>query len=573
MLATIWPDHYLIIIDSCYRGHSDVDEVIDLLAIKEVPLVSLRIGLLSLSPQLLDLIANKLRKLSRLELAVRYVLPHVTDRPQFDKEHSQSEGQIVSHTFVVLLSRAELKKSMFRIKSGPILNGLQELVTVHDLPSGSNNVEGEVKDETPGLDSLPPIGDLEPPLDVLELLISSECFKENLNMEVGNNPIVTLFNYEFATWKPPLEPEDIVRSRKEKTKPKRDRKAEIERARANKAAAAAVAGIDGWEAEEEEIERRKEQEREFQAALDGSAGFRNPRTRSALAAAAAFEAEARGSSAPGDDIEDSTDSSKATRSRKRASVAPVGQTSVPRVVNDVDNRGSFHMFNAGWILPPDQKRGGRASAMDRSALPPPRKRPRTGGLMLFAPCRFCFVDFFCVDQHSRLSMVSTAASLLPSNPIEAKHNPHEPTDVPMDVDELEDEVHQEHSSPKVQQRKMESVPRALSIGDEHEEVERPHNVVKQPNGVVIIEKLDTPATRREKNQRRKAEKQKMVFQAGEAISAGSSSNLSLAQPTHAPFLSATSQVHRRFGSRLSDDMESELSELSDLVAKFLWRPP
>ena len=97
----------------CYRGYSDVDEVIDLLAIKEVPLVSLRIGLLSLSPQLLDLIANKLRKLSRLELAVRYVLPHVTDRPQFDKEHSQSEGQIVSHTFVVLLSRAEFKKSMF----------------------------------------------------------------------------------------------------------------------------------------------------------------------------------------------------------------------------------------------------------------------------------------------------------------------------------------------------------------------------------------------------------------------------------------------------------------------------
>lgn len=175
-----------------------------------------------------------------------------------------------------------------------------------------------MKDETHGLDdNLPPIGDLEPPLDVLELLTSSECFKENLNMEVGNNPIISLFNYEFAAWKPPpLETEDVVRSRKDKTKIKRDRKAEVERAKA---------------------------------------------------------------SAPGDDIEVSTDSSKAAKSRKRASVAPVGQASVPRVVNDVDNRDSFHMFNAGWILPPDQKRGGRASAMDRSALPPPRKRPRTGG--------------------------------------------------------------------------------------------------------------------------------------------------------------------------------------------------
>jgi len=73
---------------------------------------------------------------------------------------------------------------------------------------------------------------------------------------------------------------------------------------------------------------------------------------------------------------------------------------------------------------------------------------------------------------------------------------------------------------------VESVPRALSLGDEYvEEIERPHNVVTQPNGVIIIEKLDTPATRREKNLRRKAEKQKMAVQAGEAISAGSSNTV------------------------------------------------
>jgi hypothetical protein len=91
----------------CYY-RSDVDEVINLLALKEVPLVSLHIGLLSLSPQLLDLISTKLRKLSRLELAVKYVLPHAMDRPQFDKEHSQGEDQIVSHTFVILLSSFKL---------------------------------------------------------------------------------------------------------------------------------------------------------------------------------------------------------------------------------------------------------------------------------------------------------------------------------------------------------------------------------------------------------------------------------------------------------------------------------
>ena len=98
----------------CYRSYDDVVDVIDLL----VPLVSLRIGLLSLSPQLLDLFSNKLHKLFRLELAVRYLLPHATDKPQFDKEHSQRESQIVSiftHvSFHSQFSRAEsFSKNLF----------------------------------------------------------------------------------------------------------------------------------------------------------------------------------------------------------------------------------------------------------------------------------------------------------------------------------------------------------------------------------------------------------------------------------------------------------------------------
>ena len=171
-----------------------------------------------------------------------------------------------------------------------------------------------------------------------------------------------------------------------------------------------------------------------------------------------------------------------------------------------------------------------------------------------------------------MSIVSTTASdnltLLPSDPIEAKHEPNEPADAAMDVDGLEDEGHQVHSSPSIQHRKLESIPRVLSMNDEHEEdKELPHNVVKQPNGVVIIEKLDTPATRREKNLRRKAEKQKMAAQANEAISAGSSTNLSVTQPTQPSPLPATSQVHRPLGLRQVDDMESELSELSDLASE------
>jgi hypothetical protein len=75
---------------------------------------------------------------------------------------------------------------------------------------------------------------------------------------------------------------------------------------------------------------------------------------------------------------------------------------------------------------------------------------------------------------------------LPSDPIEAKHDLHEPTDV-------------------------ESVFRALSMDDEHEEGERPRNAVKQLNGVVTKNSILLLSYLRGK-----AEKQKMVFQACEA---------------------------------------------------------
>ena len=98
-----------------YRSYDDIDNVIDLLR-RDEPFASLRIGLVSLSPQLLDLISTKLPKLFRLELMVRYVLPHVADKPLLDEDHYQ--GQIVSEHIVCpsprpppSLSRQPQKKS------------------------------------------------------------------------------------------------------------------------------------------------------------------------------------------------------------------------------------------------------------------------------------------------------------------------------------------------------------------------------------------------------------------------------------------------------------------------------
>lgn len=235
------------------------------------------------------------------------------------------------------------------------------------------NVDGPI--EKP----LPPIGDLEPPLDVVELLVSADAIKDDIDLILDHDPIISLFNYELGKTKPPPPPPPPPPPKAPKLK--RDRKAEYERKKQNKESAAAAAA-----ALEQEMQ------------LDASPGFRAPRTRRVTAAAAAFVAEAQGSLAeqPADTDATATEpptSAGAPRtgpaSRKRAAVALPGQSEVPPMVDDVDNQRSFTMFNHGWILPPDQRRGGRAP-VDRGTVPPPKKRARTGSLQLLC---FCVMKF------------------------------------------------------------------------------------------------------------------------------------------------------------------------------------
>jgi hypothetical protein len=106
------------------------------------------------------------------------------------------------------------------------------------------------------------------------------------------------------------------------------------------------------------------------------------------------------------------------------------------------------------------------------------------------------------------------------------------------------------------------------------------NLVTQPNGVVIIEKLDTPAIRRERNMRRKAEKQRL---AGVAVSAPVSVDSSGHPPLPPPISAVSSfaspppmagasvaalqplwpQPREVPREQLHEDFDSELSELSD----------
>ena len=225
------------------------------------------------------------------------------------------------------------------------------------------------------------VGDLEPSLQILEMLLSKEAVEgEEMPLDLAKtsanpaDPLGMLFEFELGKLKPPPPPPP--------PKPKRDRKAEAERRR--------------------------------QRELDRAAGFRGPvappRTRRALAEVEAFvagagagpssvgtvadasmsvdgEGEAYGGSVSelgivvenGEGEEDRSSSrsssKRGTRWRREKVVLP-GQADVPPVVDDVDSRRSFGMFDAGWILPETARRNRRAP-IERQNLPP-KKKAKTG---------------------------------------------------------------------------------------------------------------------------------------------------------------------------------------------------
>lgn len=197
------------------------------------------------------------------------------------------------------------------------------------------------------------IGNLEPRLDILETFLSASAIQEDEEMEYiledGAEPITTLFSYDLGTLKPPPpspSPPPPPSPPKSKT---RTRKGKKER-----------------KVDPESITKT---EKVFDVeALDTSPGFRAPRTRHGRAAAAAFEAEAEAGPST------SVISEPGSGSISKARAQPPTQAVVPPIVESVDNKQSFKMFDQGWILPENQKRGGRgAVAIESLQTPVPKK--------------------------------------------------------------------------------------------------------------------------------------------------------------------------------------------------------
>jgi hypothetical protein len=232
-----------------------------------------------------------------------------------------------------------------RASSQPILNELEHLSSSSAVRSGITN--GDESTTAEPQSSL--IGDLEPPLELLELLFSEEAVKDDIDIILNNQPLISLFNYEFAKLKPPPPPPTPPPPKPAVVKAPKRKAGRPKKAAADKEADAQLKAT---------INVSKEE-------LDAAPGFRAPRTRGALAAEAELGTE---------------DEAKAGKKGPKLKDSPTvsrGQSNLPPMVDDVDKQRSFKMFNDGWILPPDQKRGGR-TRVDRSTLPPPRKRQRTG---------------------------------------------------------------------------------------------------------------------------------------------------------------------------------------------------
>lgn len=356
------------------------------------------------------------------------------------------------------------------------------------------------------------VGDLESSFSVLNLLLSSEGIKDDLNVILDKDPLSSLFAFELEKLKPPPPPPPPP-----PPKPPRDRKAEAE--------------------------RRRQKLLENGGGL--SAANQVIRTRRAHAKAEAFEAEANatgaGSSPNSLDVDidaDSTDgrSSKGGKRKKKPPVVMPGQADVPPVVDDVDKQDSFKMFDEGWILPSGTRRGGRAPP-EKMDQPPPRKKQKTGKFinLFFFSCKYPESHVADERQRSTLSIYSTPASenqtLLeiettpPRTPHEEVEKQEEPSsDIPEVQHKVEESEHVE--IPPAADDSMEQVTQdEIEISPDSK---RPGKERRPPT--VIIEELDTPAIRREKNMARKRRKAELEKQKqDEAAAAAAVTTLALSQ--------------------------------------------
>ena len=207
--------------------------------------------------------------------------------------------------------------------------------------------------------SIATIGDLEPPLALLDLLVSLDIADE-LNIALHSDPLQFLLAYELPEVKhSPVPP---VKFAPPPRKTKRERKAEFAKRRAEKRAAMMASVTLTAETDSEMVDTS------FGSALS-STHFPAAVADTDLAVATTTTALAIS------DLEDGSEAGPVLGKRKRAKLVPSHPGTDAEVLTDINPKASFALFDKGWILDPGVRRGGRARI---ERLPPPltKKRPK-----------------------------------------------------------------------------------------------------------------------------------------------------------------------------------------------------
>jgi hypothetical protein len=205
--------------------------------------------------------------------------------------------------------------------------------------------------------SISTIGDLEPPLALLDLLVSPDIADE-LNIVFHTDPLQFLLAYKLPEFKPPVAP---VQPTPPSRKTKRERKAELAKRRAEQHAAtvAPTAEVDS------------------KMVMIGSPAFTPTRFPSELAVAdtdpAVTVTVAMTVSSSGPEVK--SEAEQVLGKRKRTKIAPSPPGTDAEVLTDINPKASFALFDKGWILDPGVRRGGRARVERLPALPT-KKRPK-----------------------------------------------------------------------------------------------------------------------------------------------------------------------------------------------------
>lgn len=239
-------------------------------------------------------------------------------------------------------------------------------------------------------DSTNTIGDLEPPLEILELLLSPESIQSDMDLLLDDTPLASLFSYALPKLKPPPPPPrpptpPPPRQSKKRGRKPRKKSGDI----ADDDAINSFVDVMGVDA----VEDLSTLVVSTGDHVDGSPAVEPTEQRDGGTDEPSGMSRQESTQRPPEElVEHSLPPSASEVSisanpskRERASRQSRSKNDALPLVDGINNHQSFKMFNEGWILPPEQKRGGRVS-VDRqnvAVTSRPRKRMRTGTMFSF----------------------------------------------------------------------------------------------------------------------------------------------------------------------------------------------